>query len=86
MLKIDGQFIQDLLTDPLDEAAVRCFINVAKVVGMKTVAEFVETAAVRDRLRELGVDFAQGYLVHRPAPIAELIQLPLTEALQQHTA
>jgi diguanylate cyclase (GGDEF)-like protein/PAS domain S-box-containing protein len=80
MLKIDGQFIQDLLTDPLDEVAVRCFIDVAKVVGMKTVAEFVETAAVRDRPRELGVDFAQGYLVHRPAPIGELMQLTFSEA------
>jgi EAL domain-containing protein (putative c-di-GMP-specific phosphodiesterase class I) len=83
MLKIDGQFIRDLLTDPLDEAAVRCFVDVAKAVGMKTVAEFVETAAVRERLRELGVDFAQGYLIHRPAPIDELMQLPLTTAILQ---
>ena len=72
-LKIDGQFVRDLLTDSLDEAAVRCFTDVAKVVSVKTVAEFVEAPAVLDRLREMGVDFAQGYLLHKPAPIGELL-------------
>ena len=72
-LKIDGQFIRDLITDPLDLAAVRCFIEVAKVVGIETVAEFIETEAVLTALREMGVDFAQGYLLHRPEPLANLI-------------
>jgi diguanylate cyclase len=73
-LKIDGQFVRDLVTDPLDEAAVRCFIDVAKVVNMKTVAEFVENPEVLQRLRDMGADYAQGFLLHRPAPIAELLQ------------
>lgn len=68
-LKIDGQFIRNLLTDPLDQAAVKCFVDVARAVGVKTVAEHVETDAVLARLRELGVDFAQGYLLHRPEPL-----------------
>ena len=68
-LKIDGQFIRQLLTDPLDQAAVKCFVDVARAVGVKTVAEHVETDAVLTRLRELGVDFAQGYLLHRPQPL-----------------
>lgn len=68
-LKIDGQFIRNLLTDPLDQAAVKCFVDVAHAVGVRTVAEFVETDAVLTRLRELGVDFAQGYLLHRPEPL-----------------
>jgi EAL domain-containing protein (putative c-di-GMP-specific phosphodiesterase class I) len=72
-LKIDGQFIRDLVTDPLDEAAVRCFVDVAKVVGVQTVAEFVDQPAVLERLRQIGVDFAQGFLVHRPAPLHELL-------------
>ena len=72
-LKIDGQFIRDLVTDPLDEAAVRCFVDVAKVVGIRTVAEFVDQPAVLQRLREIGVDYAQGFLIHRPAPIDELL-------------
>ena len=72
-LKIDGQFIRDLITDPLDLAAVRCFIEVAKVVGIETIAEFVETDEVLAALREMGVDFAQGYLLHRPEPLPTLI-------------
>jgi EAL domain-containing protein (putative c-di-GMP-specific phosphodiesterase class I) len=72
-LKIDGQFVRDLITDPLDEAAVRCFADVAKVVGMQTIAEFVDNPAVLQRLRELGIDFAQGYLLHRPEPIGMLL-------------
>ena len=72
-LKIDGQFIRELLTDPLNDAAVRCFVDVARVVGVQTVAEFVDQPAVLARLGELGVDFAQGYLLHRPAPLDQLL-------------
>jgi EAL domain-containing protein (putative c-di-GMP-specific phosphodiesterase class I) len=72
-LKIDGQFIRTLLTDELDAAAVRCFTDVAKVLGIKTVAEFVDQPAVLSRLRDMGVDFAQGYLLHKPAPIDQIL-------------
>lgn len=72
-LKIDGQFVRDVVSDPLDEAAVRCFTDVAKVLGVKTVAEFVDQVDVLERLREIGVDFAQGFLIHRPASIDELL-------------
>lgn len=72
-LKIDGQFVRTLLTDPLDDVAVRFFVDVCRVLGLKTVAEFVDHPAVLERLREIGVDFAQGYLLHRPAPIDELL-------------
>ena len=73
-LKIDGQFIRDLIADPLDRAAVRCFHDVARVIGVKTIAEFVEQQAALDVLREIGVDYAQGFLVHRPEPLDRLIQ------------
>ena len=73
-LKIDGQFVRDLVDDPLDEVAVRCFADVAKVMGLTTVAEFVDKPAVLARLRAMDVDFAQGYLLHEPAPIGELIE------------
>ncbi|MDM0085714.1 EAL domain-containing protein [Variovorax sp. J31P179] len=72
-LKIDGQFVRDMLTDALNEAAVRCFVDVAKVVGMKTIAEFVESPAVMSRLERMGVDYAQGFLVHQPEPIDGLL-------------
>jgi len=72
-LKIDGQFVRDLVNDPLDDAAVRCFVDVARVVGVKTVAEFVDSPAVLQRLREIGVDYAQGYLIHRPEALDDLL-------------
>ncbi len=71
-LKIDGQFIRDLIGNPLDGAAVRCFREVAEVIGVKTVAEHVEGAATLATLRNLGIDYAQGYLTHRPEPLAAL--------------
>lgn len=71
-LKIDGQFIRNLLSNPLDEAAVRCFADVARLMGLKTVAEFVESPEVLLRLKEMGVDYAQGYLKHCPEPIDRL--------------
>ncbi len=72
-LKIDGQFIRDLVTDKLDRAAVRCFVDVAKAIGVETVAEFVDDPAVLHHLHEIGVDFAQGFLMHRPEPIEALL-------------
>ena len=76
ILKIDGQFVKDIVTDPLDDAAVRCFVQVAKVVKMATVAEFVDHPAVLAQLREMGVDYAQGFLLHRPEPVELVLQSP----------
>ncbi len=66
LLKIDGQFIKDLTTDALNDAAVRCFVDVAAVMGLKTVAEVFETQNVLVRLQEIGVNYAQGFLLDRP--------------------
>ncbi len=74
LIKIDGQFIKDLLVDPLDDATVRCFVDVARVVGVKTVAEFVDHADVLERVRELGIDFAQGFYLHRPEPLETVLE------------
>lgn len=74
-LKIDGQFIKDVVNDPLDRAAVRCFCDVARVMGLKTVGEFVEDDPILQELLGLGVDFAQGYLIHRPEPLGRLLGL-----------
>lgn len=72
LLKIDGQFIQNLLTDPLDEVAVSSFIKVANVVGLKSIAEFVDKPALLEKVKSLGIDFVQGYLIHQPQPLSEL--------------
>ena len=52
---------------------MRCFIDVAKVVGVKTVAEFVDKPEVLARLRTIGADYVQGYLLHKPEPIESII-------------
>ena len=73
-LKIDGVFIRDNFANPLDGVAVRFFQELARTIGAETVAEWVQDAAVRRQLGELGVDFVQGYLIHRPQSFTELIE------------
>lgn len=70
-LKIDGQFIRTLADDPVDQATVRCINEIAHMTGKKTVAEFVEVEAVETLLREMGINYTQGFLRHRPAPIQQ---------------
>ncbi|WP_271007238.1 EAL domain-containing protein [Paucibacter sp. B51] len=72
-LKIAGQFVRDLAEDPLDEAAVRAFVDVAQVVGLRTVAGCVDSEAAQARLGRLGVDFSQGFLLHRPVALEQLL-------------
>ncbi len=68
-LKIDGQFIKDLLHDPVDTAMVRAIDGIARVLGVRTVAEMVETEAVVAKLHALGIDYAQGFHIARPEPV-----------------
>jgi diguanylate cyclase (GGDEF)-like protein/PAS domain S-box-containing protein len=67
-LKIDGAFVRDMVNDSVDYAMVEAINRVGHVMGLQTIAEFVETDAILDKLEELGVDFAQGYAIHKPAP------------------
>lgn len=66
-LKIDGAFVGGLLTHRVDEVLVKSLVQVARELGKKTVAEFVEDAATLEKLRELGVDYAQGFHIGMPA-------------------
>lgn len=68
-LKIDGSFVRDVADDPVDRAIVQSINDVAKVMGMQTIAEFVESEAIMDVLREIGVDYAQGYWTGRPVEL-----------------
>lgn len=70
-LKIDGQFVRDINTDPIDLAMVKSITEVARVMNKQTIAEFAECPAVLDRLREIGVDYAQGYGVGYPVPLVD---------------
>lgn len=85
-LKIDGQFIRDLTTDVLDQAAVRCFHDVAQVLGLRTIAEFVDRDDTVQALRQIGVDYAQGYRFHRPEPLQAALQLDERDADDQGAA
>ncbi|MCJ1888049.1 EAL domain-containing protein [Pseudomonas sp. LA21] len=67
-LKIDGSFIKDMLEDPIDRAMVQVINQIGHVMGKRTVAEFVESQEILEVLREIGVDYAQGYGLARPQP------------------
>ncbi|MFZ5493125.1 MAG: EAL domain-containing protein, partial [Pseudomonadota bacterium] len=70
-LKIDGAFVRDMLDDPMDAAIVEAVNTIGHVAGLQTIAEFVESEAILSRLAEIGVDYAQGYGIHWPAPLPE---------------
>lgn len=74
-LKIDGQFISDLIDNPIDQATVRCITEVAKVTGKKTIAEWVEHETVETMLKDMGIDYTQGFFRHKPAPLDYLLEL-----------
>ena len=71
-LKIDGSFIKEIAHNPADFAMVKSMNEIGHSLGMKTVAEHVETAQILSLLREIGVDYAQGFAIHEPAAIDHL--------------
>jgi diguanylate cyclase (GGDEF)-like protein len=72
-IKIDGSFVLDLLTSRRSAATVRAIAQLANGEGIDTVAEFVETAAVAEALRALGVDYGQGYEFGKPEPLEPIL-------------
>jgi two-component system CheB/CheR fusion protein len=71
-LKIDGSFVKDVATDPIDLAMVKSINDIGHVMGKRTIAEFVENVEILEKLKELRVDYAQGYYIAREQPIASL--------------
>ena len=69
-IKIDGAFVEDIVTDPIDRAMVEAITSLGRVMQIKTIAERVENEQTLDILREIGVDFVQGYHIGRPTVIA----------------
>mgnify|MGYP006286871275 CR=1 FL=1 len=70
LVKIDGTFIRELDSNPVHRAMVEAIVGIAGVMGLTTIAEFVENAQVVEILRSLGVDYAQGYHLARPQPLS----------------
>lgn len=74
-LKIDGRFVQDITTDPLDRAMVESINQVGHVLGLETIAEAVTSNAAVESLRKLGVDYAQGNWISPPRPLSALCEI-----------
>ena len=73
-LKIDGAFVKNIVDDPTDFAMVKSINEIGHTMGKRTIAEFVENAAILRKLTlpEIAVDYAQGYHIGLPRPIADM--------------
>jgi len=71
-VKIDGSFVKNIVSDPIDKEMVRSINDIGHILGKKTVAEFCEDQECFDELAALGVDYIQGYFVGKPQPIGTL--------------
>jgi diguanylate cyclase (GGDEF)-like protein len=79
-LKIDGAFIRNINTDPIDFAMVETIHRIGGIMGVRTVAESVENAGVLAALALIGVDFAQGFHISRPVPVEQIQLLAAPQA------
>lgn len=73
-LKIDGRFVRDIVSDPVDHAMVESINQLGHVMGVRTIGESVENVDILARLEKLGVDYAQGYGIHQPEPLMAYIR------------
>lgn len=71
-LKIDGSFIKDIADSPTDVVMVNSMNEIAHSLEMETIAEYVENMKIHEILKEIGVDYAQGWGIHKPMPLTEL--------------
>jgi EAL domain-containing protein (putative c-di-GMP-specific phosphodiesterase class I) len=83
-LKIDGGFIRDIIDNRISESMVAAITQVAKVMQLETVAEYVESEKIRTFVTKLGVDFAQGHAIGKPEPITSVLDV-LSQATRSST-
>jgi EAL domain-containing protein (putative c-di-GMP-specific phosphodiesterase class I) len=77
-LKIDGSFVRDILKDSRSDSMVHAIAQLARSMSIATVAEYVETDEIRQRIAALGVDYGQGFAIGRPVPFSDVLaELPL---------
>jgi EAL domain-containing protein (putative c-di-GMP-specific phosphodiesterase class I) len=72
-LKIDGDFIRGFTANTTDQLVVEAIVGIAQGMGRKTIAEFVADMEMTDRLRQSGVDYAQGYHIGAPQPVSDML-------------
>jgi diguanylate cyclase (GGDEF)-like protein/PAS domain S-box-containing protein len=70
-VKIDGRFIKDIATDTTDYALVESIQTLARAMNKKTIAEYVENEQIIEKLQEIGVDYLQGYAIHKPEQVSD---------------
>jgi len=92
-LKIDGSFVRDALANSRSESMIKAIAQLAKAMSMQTIAEYVETDALRTRMTELGVDYGQGFAMGKTRPLEDLLhelhelqELALSEAAREPAA
>jgi len=73
-IKIDGQFIRNIVEDPVNHTMVKSINDIAKVMSKKTIAEFVDNEDALETLREIGIDYAQGNIIAEPKPLSHLLE------------
>lgn len=73
-LKIDGIFVRDIQSDPVDYAMVKSISELGHLLGKETIAKFVETIELSDELRKMGIDYVQGHAFGRPQPLNNFVQ------------
>ncbi len=71
-IKIDGQFIKDIINNPIDMAMVRSINEIGQIMGKKTIAEFVENKQILKQLQLIGIDYVQGYHIAKPVPLDQI--------------
>jgi EAL domain-containing protein (putative c-di-GMP-specific phosphodiesterase class I) len=80
-LKIDGSFVRDALANSRSESMIKAIAQLAKVMCMETIAEYVETDALRAKMADLGVDYGQGFAMGKAQPLEDLLaELAIYEA------
>ena len=75
-LKIDGMFVKNIVDDPIDHAMVKSINDIGHVMGMQTIAEFVENETIKNMLKEIGVNYGQGYGIGKPISFDTLLRPP----------
>lgn len=73
-LKIDGSFVKDIATDEVGRAMVQSVHQVGQLMAVKTIAEYVENDQIIKILRDIGIEFGQGYGISRPIPLPDVIE------------
>lgn len=81
LVKIDGTFVKELVANSSDYAVIKSITEIAHFMNKKVVAEYVETSDTMELLRDIGVDYAQGYIIDKPGSLDRLVNMQFSEAV-----